>query len=113
MPTRKCSVHSYLQPIACNRLSGVKIRLPDQKILVLFNVYMPCDTQTCGTKLNGFIEVTDEISVLIHKLNPDYFIIGGDFNANLDRQSPQVGAFRSFLTTNNCDQSISDIYKQI
>ena len=46
---------------------------------------MPCDQRQYGEGLNEYIEILNEISCCIHKLEPTYYVIGGDLNTDFGR----------------------------
>ena len=83
------------------RLCGVIIDVNDNSYLIL-NVYMPCDRgYEDNIALPEYIEVLQEISYLIDKYNTNFVIIGGDFNTNLLRQTPQTSHLLNFVYEND------------
>ena len=64
---------------------------------------MACDERQRGRNLNEVSDVLDEISVILHNLQPMYYVVGGDFNTDFDRVSPQTEALIEFI-------NVEDIY---
>ena len=85
------------------RLCGINIAIDEGVSLVVLNVYMPCDERQRGRNLDEFSDVLDEISVILHNLQPMYFLLGGDFNTDFNRVSPQTKALIEFI-------NVEDIY---
>ena len=78
------------------RLCGINIILDRFSILIL-NMYMPCDTNRQDDNLTSYMEVLSEIEQIIHRVNPNRVIMGGDMNTDLSRNSYQVIALTEFL----------------
>ena len=78
------------------RLCGINIILDRFSILIL-NMYMPCDTNRQDDNLTSYTEVLSEIEQIIHRVNPNRVIMGGDMNTDLSRNSYQVIALTEFL----------------
>ena len=85
------------------RLCGINIAIDEDVSFVVLNVYMPCDEHQRGRNLDEFSDVLDEISVILHNLQPMYFLVGGDFNIDFNRVSPQTKALIEFI-------NVEDIY---
>ena len=64
---------------------------------------MACDERQRGRNLNEVSDVLDEISVILHNLQPMYYVVGGDFNTDFDRVSPPTEALIEFI-------NVEDIY---
>ena len=67
--------------MSSRRLCGVILVIHTFKIL-LFNVYMPCDTSYDESNETKFADVLNEISIICNKHDVDQVIIGGDFNTD-------------------------------
>ena len=67
--------------MSSRRLCGVLLVLNNFKIL-LFNVYMPCDTSYDESNETKFADVLNEISITCIKRDVDQVIIRGDFNTD-------------------------------
>ena len=82
----KKNLQCQITPINCNskRLCAVIVKM-NGMILLLVNLYMPCDTSVDNS--NEFECVLNEMSTLIVNHNVDHIIIGGDFNADLSRST--------------------------
>ena len=85
------------------RLCGINIAIGEDVSFVVLNVYMPCDERQRGRNLDEFSDVLDEISVILHNLQPMYFLVGGDFNTDFNRVSPQTKALIELI-------NVEDIY---
>lgn len=70
--------------MSSRRLCAVTVRSDDLMILIC-NVYMPCDTDYDRVNLQQYECVLDEISALSADLNIDVLIVGGDLNTDLAR----------------------------
>ena len=79
------------------RLCGINIAIGEDVSFVVLNVYMPCDERQRGRNLDEFSDVLDEISVILHNLQPMYF------NTDFNRVSPQTKALIEFI-------NVEDIY---
>ena len=86
-----------MQPVEC---SSERIDVGSNEWLLLFNVYMPCDTRTRGSNLDEFISVLDKISILINRYDPEFSIIGGDF-VDFSRSTPETYVLVLFLEQNS------------
>ena len=73
-----------LKFIGCvsHRLCAIKVFLNKDIHFIIFNVYMPCDKRTHGPELDEFVEILNEITVVVNRFLPEYYIIGGDFNTD-------------------------------
>jgi len=67
-----------------SRLCGIKCLMGDMSLLI-FNVYMPCDTTCNLDNKTEFVSILEEISNICTVCNSDYIIIGGDFNTDLEK----------------------------
>ena len=65
-----------------DRLCAILLNFSDANNILLFNVYMPCDT---GIVDKVFNNVLNEIEQTVHKINPLHVIVGGDFNTDFSR----------------------------
>ena len=84
------------------RVCAVNMTFCDNVDILVFNVYMPCDQRRYGEGLNEYIEILNEISCCIHKLEPTYYVIGGHLNTDFGRVSPQTDALRQFMNIECC-----------
>ena len=75
-----------VEPVSCqsNRLCAVKVELQDLSIL-LFTLYMPCDTECDANNVLIYNDVLCEITSLATSMNIDQIICGGDFNTDVSR----------------------------
>ena len=83
--------------LSSQRVCAVKILINGRNVM-LFNVYMPCDTYYDESNLNDFNAVLDIISNTCTQYDSHQLIIGGDFNTDFSRQSSlHTGALKIFL----------------
>ena len=57
---------------------------------VLFNTYMPCDKDYANHDLFEYIDALDEVSDICNKTASQYFVLGGDLNTDLSRDTLQT-----------------------
>ena len=90
----KCNVDK----IECisKRICAVKITL-DTVQLVLFNMYMPCDNGYDSTDLAEYCDVLNEVKHICNREATQYFILGGDMNTDMSRNTPQTRTLCSFV----------------
>ena len=69
-----------------NRLCAINVEFNNISLL-LFNVYMPCDTEYDHGNADLFRDVLTEVSTLSLKLNTDHVICAGDFNTDMSRHN--------------------------
>ena len=62
---------------------------------------MPCDENTRGANYQLFIDTLNSISQLIHTVDTPNVLLGGDWNCDMSRVSPQVNALKDFLNTHH------------
>lgn len=79
----KCS----FSPLSINnRCCAGILKLPSGTEMLIFNVYMPCDTTTDLCNLATFQEVLQDIScTMSQNSHIEYVLIGGDCNTDLSR----------------------------
>ncbi len=53
---------------------------------LLFNVYMPVDTDSDMANVAEYCALLDEINAISVKLATDHILVGGDFNTDVSRQ---------------------------
>ena len=74
------------------RLSAVKVTVHGI-VFVSFNMYMPCDKGYANHDLFEYIDVLNEVSDICNKTASQYFVLGGDFNTELTRDTPPDKSF--------------------
>ena len=97
----KSSLKNRIDIINCvsNRLSAILLYINENCNILLFNTYMPCDDRHEGRNLDVYRAVLDEIMSFVQQINPTYYIVGGDLNTDLTRNSPQSDALNTFLSS--------------
>ena len=90
--------------IQCNRCCAVLIIFPNGNKCLLFNVYMPCDTENDVDNLDAFCNILDLIETTCERYDDvNSIIIGGDFNTDLSRINSLhtcTGALTNFVNQN-------------
>ena len=93
-----CWAILYIKHIKCkftpvdvgsSRCCAVIMEFPDLTKLLLFNVYMPCDTARNVNNNDIYREVLSNIRASCNVQDIDFMIIGGDFNTDLARTESQ------------------------
>ena len=94
----KSSVIHKVDIISCesNRICAISLHL-NGLCFLLVNVYMPCDDRRENGNINEFIKILDEVSVMINRINPSHCILGGDFNTDFRRRTPQSNYLKRFI----------------
>ena len=93
-----------IKKIQCNskRLCAIEVTLENLKF-ILVNVYMPTDPGLGNYDILDFKEVLNEITIILLNAGTDNFILGGDWNSDISRDTVQSKAFLSFIR----EQSLS------
>ena len=101
--------HTIIQEIKCNskRIIGLSIKISDVELLV-FSVYMPFDKHNAQS-LAEFSVCLDELSTVLDQFPNTPFLIGGDFNCNLNLNEARPKLVHDFCTDHELDwNTISD-----
>ena len=100
----KAHLQYKVEDVICesDRLCAVVVTLSNNVKLLIMCVYMPCDGRCYGDNLIEFNDVLGEVTRVVHRINADCFVIGGDFNTDLSRNTPQVNALNRFLGDESC-----------
>lgn len=84
-----------------DRVCAIKIRIRD-KLLLLVNAYLPCDTWSHNNISDDFIDTLNAIAVVIEKnTDCDMVLLGGDFNTDLKRDTAHARWLNIFLSRYN------------
>ena len=92
-----------------NRLCGLIFKRENISFLII-NVYMPCDKYINDDE---YIDALNVISQTLYKYNPSHFVIGGDFNVDFSRTSPNTHILYDFITDFNLDECINSSYVSV
>lgn len=76
-----------------NRISAIKLSFDRYKLLFI-NVYMPCEDN--DRNVNEFSDVLFNVECLLQNNIDCHYIVGGDFNVDLSRNSLHTALLRSF-----------------
>ena len=100
----KNNFNGKIKKIKCNskRLCAIEV-LQENFRFILINVYMPTDPGPGNHDIPEFKEVLDEITIILLNSNTENFILGGDWNSDISRNSVQSNTFLSFVR----EQSLS------
>ena len=87
-----------IKPVALDSscACAVKFSLKNELFLVC-NIYMP----VCSSSNEDYVEILNKLKALRIIHDPDYLVIGGDFNVDLNKHSSLQGILQDFL----CEQS--------
>ena len=62
---------------------------------------MPCDDWRHDGNLVEYTNILNEICTLSTNVKADYICIGGDFNTDLGRNTPQTNTLKSFISNSD------------
>ena len=83
-----------------NRLTCIKCFLDEENFILIFNVYMPCDSGRKDTKFLEYQDILSEMQSIYVDSDAMYCIIGGDWNTDLSRSNSHfVHEFKSFCNS--------------
>ena len=86
-------------PWDATRMCAVEVHL-QEGVLLLVNVYMPCDDGRPDANVREYKTVLDEIVTLCNSSQASFLCIMGDFNTDLRRTSPQTNVLKNFIESN-------------
>lgn len=78
------SVNIHPIELQSRRACGIRVDVNGSDLLI-FNVYMPCDTEYDSQNVEEYNTILAEIRSICHLLPSELVIIGGDFNTCFDR----------------------------
>lgn len=87
------NVNVEILSVNSNRISAIKLSCDRYKLLCI-NVYMPCEDN--DRNVNEFSDVLFYVECLLQNNIDCHYIIGGDFNVDLSRNSIHTALLRSF-----------------
>ena len=90
------SPYVYRVPTKCNRLCAISIKCGERSILII-NTYMPVDNMCKSQAAEQFVQVCDELEILINTYMDHSIIIGGDLNIDFSRGNAHDVYFRDLL----------------
>ena len=107
----KCKVTPV--PLLSRRMCAVTIFINGVNI-ILFNCYMPCDTDYDRDNLDSFNAVLQEICETCIRLDAHFIIIGGDLNTDFRRlASLHTNALSSFLILENMTNGLQHLSSDV
>ena len=83
------------------RLTAVQVTTKDKKVLLLFNIYLPCDNGVYDENVNTVQDVFAEIVNIMNTIDHQFTMVAGDFNTDLSRQTPHVNELRQLCNAEN------------
>ena len=96
-----------------DRICAVKIQLDNDTSVLLFNVYLPCDSRNRDDQYENTVDILNTISSIINKEKCDMTIVAGDLNAQLSRNTPHVQAVKNFLNNNSLHSGQDHILAEV
>ena len=97
-----------------DRICAVKMIINGNVNILLLNLHLPCDSRSRDENFYETIDILNRISCIKSDQNWDMIIIGGDFNADMTRNTPHVNAVKNFIAChklhNGLDSSVADVY---
>ena len=100
----KTNFNGRIKKIPCisKRLCAVEVIQGNFKFIV-FNVYMPTDPGAGNYEISDFIDVLNEITIILLNADTQNSILGGDWNSDISRDNVQSKTFLYFIR----EQSLS------
>ena len=107
----KCKISPV--PVTSRRMCAIVIQVNGHNIM-LFNVYMPSDTQYDRCNLAAFNEVLDEISDICVQYDTNQIIVGGDLNTDLNRNASLHSiSLRRFLSQESMKSGLQHVLSDV
>ena len=66
-----------------DRLTAICIQYNDTESALIINVYMPCDTRRYDDSYGVYMDIVDEVEIIVQRMQPTHMIFGGYFNTDL------------------------------
>ena len=102
-------VKNLVTPVMWESSRGCAVTVElEGEILLLVCVYMPCDDWRHDGNVIEYKEILNEISVLCNSINVTHVCIGGDFNTDLSRNTPQTEELKAYMLENDLYCCASD-----
>ena len=102
-------MHNRVTPVTWDSTRGCAVTVQvEGEILLLVCVYMPCDDWRHDANVLEYKNILNEISVLCNSINATYVCLGGDFNTDLSRNTPQTEELKSYILENDLYCCASD-----
>ena len=80
-----------------DRLTAICIQYNDTESALIINVYMPCDTRRYDDSYGVYMDILDEVEIIVQRMQPTHVIFGGDFNTDLSRDSHYSTYLNQFI----------------
>ena len=87
-------------PWESSRFCAVLLQVEEVKFLIVC-VYMPCDDWRDNGNVIEYNNILNEINILANSVDATYMCIGGDFNTDLGRNTPQTDVLNTYVSDNN------------
>ena len=96
------TVHNRVTPLSwdSSRCCAVTVDVAGETLLLVC-VYMPCDDWRHDKNIIEYKNILNEISVICNSTNASHVCIGGDFNTDISRNTPQTEALKLYLEDSN------------
>ena len=90
------------------RFCALQIDINNKSILLIC-AYMPCDDRCRDRNVNEFVDILNDIAIIVNTHNPDYVCLGGDFNTDLQRATAHTHNLISFANNYNLNFCVNDV----
>ena len=87
-------------PWNSTRLCAVTVNVGAETLLII-NVYMPCDDGLNNRNVLEYSDILNDIDTICSITNATMLCVGGDFNTDLRRATPQTRALSDFCNEND------------
>ena len=87
-------------PWESKRFCAVILEVDLVKFLIVC-VYMPCDDWRGNGNVIEYNNILNDICIVSNSVGANYVCIGGDYNTDLNRNTPQTEALKSYIGDNN------------
>ena len=110
----KNNFNGRIKKIQCisKRLCAVEVIKGDFKFII-FNVYMPTDPGYGNYDISDYIEVLNEITIILLNANIQISILGGDWNSDISRDNIQSKTFLSFIREQSLSLCLNSSYADV
>ena len=83
--------------LSFDRLICCKVTMPNNFVILIVNLYLPCDDRYVSAGYHTTVELLNEVMLLQAGTPHDVMIVGGDLNADFKRHTPHVNVIRELM----------------
>lgn len=101
----KSNIKCKVSEVSCTskRLCAILLEL-DTFNIIIFCLYMPCDTKCQDANSDEYSDVLNEVNTLVSQYNVHHYVLAGDFNTDLSRNnSMHTSSLNRYLYENDCE----------